>query len=36
MQIVLASNNAGKLAELQALFAPLHVELLKQADLGIP
>jgi XTP/dITP diphosphohydrolase len=36
MKIVLASNNAGKLAELQALFAPLHVELLKQGDLGIP
>jgi XTP/dITP diphosphohydrolase len=35
MQIVLASNNAGKLAELQALLAPLHVALLRQGDLGI-
>lgn len=36
MKLVLASNNAGKLAELQALFAPLGVELLRQGDLGIP
>lgn len=35
MKIVLASNNPGKLAELQAMFAPLHVELLRQGDLGI-
>ncbi len=35
MKIVLASNNAGKLAELQALFAPLGVELVRQGDLGI-
>ena len=35
-KLVLASNNAGKLAELQALFAPLGVELVRQADLGIP
>ena len=35
MRIVLASNNAGKLAELQALFAPLGVELVRQAELGI-
>jgi XTP/dITP diphosphohydrolase len=35
MKIVLASNNAGKLAELQAMFAPLHVDLLRQGDLGI-
>jgi len=27
MNLVLASNNAGKLAELQALFAPLDVTL---------
>ncbi len=32
---MLASNNRGKLAELQALFAPLGVELVLQADLGI-
>lgn len=36
MKLVLASNNAGKLAELQALFAPLGVELVQQGDLGIP
>lgn len=36
MKIVLASNNAGKLAELNAMFAPLGVELVRQADLGIP
>jgi len=36
MKLVLASNNAGKLAELQALFAPLGVELVRQGDLGIP
>jgi XTP/dITP diphosphohydrolase len=35
MKIVLASNNRGKLAELQAMFAPLGVELLRQADLGV-
>jgi XTP/dITP diphosphohydrolase len=34
-RIVLASNNAGKLAELQALFAPLGVQLVRQADLGV-
>jgi inosine/xanthosine triphosphate pyrophosphatase family protein len=27
LSLVLASNNAGKLAELQALFAPLPLEL---------
>ncbi|MDO9147174.1 MAG: non-canonical purine NTP pyrophosphatase [Hydrogenophaga sp.] len=36
MKLVLASNNAGKLAELQALFAPLGVELVRQSDLRIP
>ncbi|MBX9836644.1 MAG: RdgB/HAM1 family non-canonical purine NTP pyrophosphatase [Burkholderiaceae bacterium] len=35
MKIVLASNNHGKLAELQAMFAPLGVELIRQADLGV-
>ena len=35
MKIVLASNNAGKLAELQAMFAPLGVELVRQSALGI-
>lgn len=36
MKLVLASNNRGKLAELQTLFAPLGVELVRQADLDIP
>lgn len=35
-KIVLASNNRGKLAELQAMFAPLGIELVKQGDLNIP
>ncbi len=35
MKIVLASNNSGKLAELQAMFSPLGVQLLRQSDLGI-
>ena len=35
MKIVLASNNLGKLAELQALFAPLGVALIPQSDLGV-
>ena len=35
-RLVLASNNAGKLAELQALFAPLGVELVAQSSLNIP
>jgi len=35
MKLVLASNNAGKLAELQALLAPLGITLIRQADLGI-
>ena len=35
MKLVLASGNAGKLAELAALLAPLGVELLSQAALGI-
>jgi XTP/dITP diphosphohydrolase len=35
MKIVLASNNLGKLAELQVMFAPLGVQLLRQSDLGI-
>ena len=35
MKIVLASNNQGKLAELQAMLAPLGVELVRQADLGV-
>jgi len=36
MKIVLASNNAGKLAELQAMFTPLGCTLVRQGDLNVP
>ncbi len=36
MKLVLASNNAGKLAELQAMFSGLGMTLVRQGDLGIP
>jgi XTP/dITP diphosphohydrolase len=36
IQLVLASNNQGKLGELQDLFAPLGVQLLAQGTLGVP
>jgi XTP/dITP diphosphohydrolase len=36
MKLVLASNNAKKLHELQTLFAPLGIELVTQGSLGIP
>lgn len=36
LKIVLASNNAGKLVELQAMFAPLGCVLLAQGALGVP
>jgi len=35
LQLVLASNNAKKLAELGALFAPVGVSLVRQGDLGV-
>lgn len=35
MKLVLASHNLGKLAELQAMFAPLGLELVRQSDLAI-
>lgn len=35
-QIVLASNNPGKLRELQEMLAPLGLQLLPQGALGIP
>lgn len=35
-QLILASNNAKKLRELQALMTPLGVELITQGALGIP
>ena len=34
-KLVIASNNPGKLRELQALLAPLDIEVLTQAQLGI-
>ena len=34
-KIVLASNNAGKLRELQEMFAPLGLELVRQGELAI-
>jgi XTP/dITP diphosphohydrolase len=36
MKIVLASNNQGKLAELQALFGPLGCRLIAQSELAVP
>jgi XTP/dITP diphosphohydrolase len=36
VKLVLASNNAGKLGELQTLLAPLGVELVLQSSLGVP
>ena len=35
MRLVLASNNAKKLAELKLMFAPLAIELVTQGSLGI-
>lgn len=35
-KIVLASNNAGKIKEFGALFAPFHITLIPQAELNIP
>jgi len=35
VKLVLASNNAGKLAELRALLAPLGLSLVAQGELGI-
>jgi XTP/dITP diphosphohydrolase len=35
MRLILASNNPGKLVELQGLFAPLGVQLVAQGRLGI-
>ncbi|MBT0570897.1 RdgB/HAM1 family non-canonical purine NTP pyrophosphatase [Curvibacter sp. CHRR-16] len=36
MKIVLASNNQGKLKELQAMLSPLGCTLVCQGDLGVP
>ena len=36
MKIILASNNQGKLDELRSMLAPLGLELISQAELGIP
>ena len=35
-KLVLASNNAGKVREFQALLAPLNFQVLPQGELGIP
>ena len=35
MKMVLASNNAGKLAELQTMFGTLQVQLVRQSELNI-
>jgi len=35
-KVVLASGNAGKLREMQALLAPTGIELIAQASLGVP
>ena len=35
-KIVLASNNAGKVREFNALFAPLGITLIPQGELGVP
>ena len=35
-KIVLASNNRGKLEELQAMLQPLGLSLIRQSELGIP
>ena len=36
MKLVLASNNEGKLKELQAMLASLGIELIRQGELGVP
>ena len=36
MKLVLASNNAKKLKELDAILAPLGWELIPQGQLGVP
>jgi XTP/dITP diphosphohydrolase len=36
MRIVLASNNQGKVAELQAMLTPLGCNLVPQGELGVP
>ena len=36
MEIVLASNNTGKLAELQTMLQPLGLRLIRQSELNIP
>ena len=35
-KLVLASNNAGKVKEFQALLAPLNFQIISQGELGIP
>lgn len=35
MKVVLASNNKGKISELQSLLQPFEIELIPQGDLGV-
>ena len=35
-KLILASNNAGKVREFQALLAPLNIQVIPQGELGIP
>ena len=35
-KLILASNNAGKVKEFQALLAPLNFQVIPQGELGIP
>lgn len=35
-KIVLASNNGAKINEFQLLFAPLHITIIPQGELGVP
>ena len=35
-KLVIASNNAGKLREIEAILAPLNIEIIPQAKLNIP
>jgi XTP/dITP diphosphohydrolase len=35
-QLVIASNNPGKLREFRRLLAPLHIDAIPQSELGIP
>lgn len=36
MKVILASNNANKLREMQQILSPLGWEILRQKDVGAP